>query len=332
MKISHDTCIYHTAIVGLLQFASGLTKRRSLVINSNQFLGFIKLPCLLILLLSFSVLAIGCSSDSNPKTLYIAGIPDQDISVLEARFDKLAAYLSEQTGLDVQYLPSVDYAAVVIGFRQGDVQLAWYGGLTGVQARLATPGAQAVAQRVEDAAFHSVFIAQKSLNITSLEDLKGLSLTFGSESSTSGNLMPRSFLMEAGIDPEDDFSSVNYSGSHDKTWKLVETGSFEAGALNAVVWHKRVADGSVDVSKVEAFYTTPPYFDYHWVVRGDVDQEFGSGITNKLRLALLELDAMEGGIEQEIMEAFDSRRFIPTSNSNYIAIEQVARNLGIIQQ
>ena len=291
----------------------------------------IKLPSILILALTVMVFAIGCSSDSNAKTLYIAGIPDQDISVLEARFDKLADYLSDKTGLDVEYLPSVDYAAVVVGFRQGDVQLAWYGGLTGVQARLAAPGAQALAQREEDAAFHSVFVAQKGLGISSLEDLKGRSVTFGSESSTSGNLMPRSFLVEAGINPDEDFSAVNYSGSHDKTWKLVESGSFDAGALNAVVWHKRVADGSANTDKVDAFYTTPPYFDYHWVVRGDLDANFGSGATEKLRAALLGLNATNGGIEQEIMEAFDSGRFIPTTNSNYSSIEQVARKLGIIE-
>ena len=284
-----------------------------------------------VMVLGLVVLAGACSSEGGERTLYIAGIPDQNISVLEARFDKLADYLSEETGLVVQYLPSVDYAAVVIGFRQGDIHLAWYGGLTGVQARLAAPGAQALAQREEDAAFHSVFIAQKRLGIKSLKDLKGRRVTFGSESSTSGNLMPRSFLAQAGIDPEDDFSAVNYSGSHDKTWKLVETGSFQVGALNAVVWQKRVEDGSVDTSKVEAFFTTPPYYDYHWVARGDLDESFGVGATESIRRALLGLNAADGGLELEIMQAFDSARFIPTDNDNYLAIEQVARDLGIIE-
>ena len=285
----------------------------------------------LVLVLSAMVLLGACSSGDGERTLYIAGIPDQDISILETRFEKLAEYLSEKTKLNVKYLPSVEYSAVVTGFRQGDIQLAWYGGLTGVQARLASPGAQALAQREEDAAFHSVFIAQKSLGIKSLEDLKGLRFTFGSESSTSGNLMPRSFLSQAGVNPEDDFAAVNYSGSHDKTWKLVETSSFEAGALNAVVWQKRVEDGSVDTSKIEAFYITPAYFDYHWVVSSNLDSEFGSGATEDIRNALLDLNAADGGIEQEIMEAFDSQRFIPTNNDNYNAIEQVARDLGIIE-
>ncbi len=286
---------------------------------------------ILALVLTTVVLVGACSSGGGERTLYIAGIPDQDISTLETRFEKLAEYLSEETGLNVQYLPSVEYAAVVTGFRQGDIQLAWYGGLTGVQARLATPGSQALAQREEDAAFHSVFIAQKSLGIKSLEDLKGLRVTFGSESSTSGNLMPRSFLSQAGVNPEDDFAAVNYSGSHDKTWKLVETGSFEAGAMNAVVWEKRVADGSVDTNKVEAFYTTPAYFDYHWLANSNLDDEFGSGTTEDIHKALLDLNAADGGIEQEIMEAFDAQKFILTQNDNYNAIEQVARDLGIIE-
>ena len=284
-----------------------------------------------VVLIATAVLAGACSSGSDNRTLYIAGIPDQDISVLETRFEVLAEYLSQETGLHVRYLPTVDYAAVVTGFRQGDIQLAWYGGLTGVQARLAAPGSQAIAQRQEDEAFHSVFIAQKRLGITSLEALKGRTFTFGSESSTSGNLMPRAFLSQAGINPKNDFSAVNYSGSHDKTWKLVETGSFEAGALNAVVWQKRVEDGSVDTSKVEAFFITPPYYDYHWVARGDLDESFGAGATESILRALLGLNAADGGREQEIMRAFDSARFIPTDNDNYLAIEQVARDLGIIE-
>jgi phosphonate transport system substrate-binding protein len=300
--------------------------------NFKRSLSLFKPTWLLMLIVSAAIVAGACSSDTEERTLYIAGIPDQDISLLETRFGKLAEYLSQETGLDVKYLPSVDYAAVVTGFRQGDIQLAWYGGLTGVQARLASPGSQAIAQRQEDEAFHSVFIAQKGLGIASLADLKGRSVTFGSESSTSGNLMPRSFLAQAGINPENDFSAVNYSGSHDKTWKLVETGAFEAGALNARVWEKRVADGSVDTNKVEAFFTTPPYYDYHWVIRGEVDAEFGAGTTSKLTKALLELLASDGGREQEIMGAFGSTRFISTNNENYAAIEQVARDLGIIEK
>lgn len=284
-----------------------------------------------ITLMSITIPACGGDADGvSGRTLYIGGIPDQDVSILEARFEGLADYLSAETGLDVRYSPSTDYAAVVTGFRNDNIQLAWYGGLTGVQARLAVPGSIAIAQRPRDEAFHSVFIKRAGLDIANLGDLVGRSLTFGSESSTSGYLMPLFFLNEAGISV-DDLQSISFSGSHDVTWKLVEAGAFDAGAINAAVWEQRVADGEVDLSKVEAFFTTPPYVDYHWVARGDIDDEFGEGAEEKLRQALLDLGSDGDTTELAILEAFQGEGFIPTTNENYAAIEQVARDLEIIR-
>ena len=274
---------------------------------------------------------VACSSEEDQEPLLIAGIPDQDVSLLEARFNKLAEYLSEETGLDVRYVPQVNYAAVVTAFKQGDIHMAWYGGLTGVQARLAVPDAEAIAQRPRDAAFHSVFVAAPDSGITELADLQGRTLVFGSESSTSGHLMPRSFLAEAGIDVEDDLDSISFSRSHDRTWKLVETGSFDAGALNEAVWESRVEKGEVDLDRVDVFYRTPPYVDYHWVVNSSVDATYGEGTVDKLTNALLGIDASKGGKAQEIAEAFQTDRFIATSNENYEAIEDVARSLGVIE-
>ena len=272
-----------------------------------------------------------CSSEEEQEPLLIAGIPDQDVSLLEERFNNLAEYLSEETGLDVQYVPQVAYAAVVTAFKQGDIHMAWYGGLTGVQARLAVPDAEAIAQRPRDAEFHSVFVAAPGSGITGLADLQGKTLVFGSESSTSGHLMPRAFLVEAGIDVEEDLSAISFSGSHDRTWKLVEAGSFDAGALNEAVWESRVAKGEVDLTKVDVFFRTPPYVDYHWVVNRSVDTTHGEGSVDKLTDALLSIDASKGGKAQEIAEAFQTDRFIATNNENYQAIEGVARSLGIIE-
>ena len=285
----------------------------------------------MLLALALLLAAVTACSSGGGQTLLIGGIPDQDASTLQERFYGLADYLSDKTGLEVRYIPSINYSAVVTAFRQGSLHMAWYGGLTGTQARLAVPDAQAIAQRPIDEAFHSVFIARKKLAIESLEELKGLTFTFGSESSTSGHLMPRFYLTEAGLDPEADLRSVNYSGSHDKTWKLVEAGAFQAGALNANVWRDRADNGEIDLSKVDVFWTTPAYYDYHWVVRGDLDEEFGQGTTERLREALLEINGANGGREKQIMEAFQADRFIETNNDNYQAIESVARRLGIIR-
>ena len=201
-----------------------------------------------------------------------------------------------------------------------------------MQAQAAVPDAQAVVQRPRDAEFHSRFIVRADLDdVETLEDLQGLRFTFGSESSTSGHLMPRHFLVEAGINPESDFQGLpNYSGSHDKTIALVESGAFDAGALNEAVWEARLEAGEIDTSRVRDFYTTRAYYDYHWSVRGDIDATFGEGTMDAIIEALLALDP-EDPDDKAILDLFSTNAFVPTENANYDTIREVAEGLGILR-
>ncbi|CAM4123669.1 putative selenate ABC transporter substrate-binding protein [Mesobacillus thioparans] len=269
----------------------------------------------------------GCSGDNSEETkketIKIGAIPDQNAADLNRSMEDFAKDLGKKTGMNVEYVPSVDYSALVTAFQRGEIQLAWFGGLTGVQARNSVPEAEAFAQRPIDEKFKSVFIAQKDSGIDSLEDLKGKSFTFGSESSTSGHLMPRYFMMEAGIDPDQDLDGKpNYSGSHDKTYKLVESGAYESGALNISVWEAAVKEGKVDESKVKVIYTTPEYFDYNWTVN-IADEE----TKKKIKDAILSMTKEDN----EIMELLQTDQFIETNNENYKAIEEVAKQLKIIK-
>ena len=284
-------------------------------------------------LVGLLLLIVACGGGDAP-VLRVGGVPDQDASRLARRYDGFAEYLAQKLGVTVKYVPSVDYAAVVTAFQQGNLDLAFFGGFTGVQARLRDPGAQAVAQREHDAEFHSKFIVRRSVPANSLEELAGLAgdltMTFGSESSTSGHIMPRFFLQQAGLDPDTNFKSLpNYSGSHDLTWRLVESGAFDVGVLNEDVWERAVLDGLVDLSKVRVLATTQPYYDYNWTAASALDEKFGVGFTRKVQEALLALSTEEHG---EILELFSTERFIATENDNYRAIEEVARGLGIIKR
>ena len=262
------------------------------------------------------------------KVFKIGAIPDQNAADLNRSMDLMAEYLSEQTGLTVEYVPSVDYAALVTAFERGEMHLAWFGGLTGVQAMNLVEDAEAIAQRPRDEEFHSVFVAQKELGLNGIEDVKGHSFTFGSESSTSGHLMPRYYLMENGINPDTDLDGApNYSGSHDKTYKLVESGTFQTGALNEAVWEAAVEEGKVDTTKVDVFYVTPAYYDYNWTINS-VDSKFGEGTKDKVKEALLAM----GEEQKDILDIFETDKFIETKNENYAAIEKVAKELGIIKQ
>lgn len=286
-----------------------------------------------ILLILITVLG-GCGLDDGSgqqKTFVVGAIPDQNISELNRRFARFSDYLEEETDLNVEYTRSNDYAALVTAFERGEVHLGWFGGLTGVQARRAVPGSRAIAQRPRDEKFHSKFIARRDLNIRSLQDLKGKTFTFGDPNSTSGHLMPRHYMLQEGIDPTKDLEAEpNFSGSHDKTWKLVESGSYQAGALNEAVWARAVREGQVDTSVVGVFYTTPAYHDYNWTIHADVDEDFGEGTTQAVQKALLRLDADQPD-EREILELFSAEGFIETENENYQAIIDVAKRVGIIK-
>ena len=234
------------------------------------------------------------------------------------------------------YEPVVDYTASVTAFKVGDLDLVWYGGLTGVQARLQVEGAQAIVQRDIDETFHSVFIANVNSGLEPFSDIQGLqaikghTFTFGSDSSTSGRLMPQYFLKQAGVSLTDFSAEAGFSGSHDKTIKLVESGTYEVGALNEQVWDSRLEAGEVDTSKVIVLWRTPAYFDYHWVLNPNVAKDFGPDMPEKIRQALLKLnpDVPE---QKAILDLFGATKFIPTENANYDEIEAVGREIGKIK-
>jgi len=219
-----------------------------------------------------------------------------------------------------------DYAAAVEALANKQVDLAWFGGFTFVQAEQRSGGKVIpLVQREEDTKFRSVFITTKP-SIKTLADLKGHTFTFGSQSSTSGHLMPRSYLLAAGIDPDRDMKRVAYSGTHDATVAAVGSGKVDAGALNISVWEKLVADKRVDPAKVHVFYTTPPYYDYNWTVHADMP----AAERAKLTKAFTDLStATPQG--REILELQRATRFIPTSADNYKGIESAARNAGLLK-
>ena len=278
--------------------------------------------------LVLAIVAGACGSEPAPPVLVLGGIPDQDHALLEERFGRIADALSERLGVEARYAPAGDYAALVTAFEHGDVQLVWFGGLTGVQARRVVPGARAVVQRPRDAEFRSVFITRADREAGTLAELAGASFTFGSDNSTSGHLMPRHFLAASGVDPEHDFTAVNYSGSHDATWQLVEDGIWDAGVLNEAVWERAVREARVDTARVRVVQVTEPYFDYHWVAHPALEERFGEGTTERVIAAFLSL--AEDPDEADLLRMFETDSFIETTDANYAAIEAVAASLGML--
>jgi phosphonate transport system substrate-binding protein len=274
---------------------------------------------------SFAIAAAAFAAQAQ-QVFRITAIPDESPTELARKAAPLAKYLEGKLGAKVEFTPVTDYAAAVEALVNKQVDLAWFGGFTFVQANQRSGGKIVpLVQREEDEKFRSVFITTHPA-IKSLVDLKGRNFTFGSQSSTSGHLMPRSFLLGAKLDPDKDFRRVAYSGAHDATVAAVASGKVDAGVLNISVWEKLVADKKVDTAKVRVFYTTPPYFDYNWSVHADMP----AAQREKLARAFLDLDAKtpEG---REVLDLQRATRFLPTRVENYKGIEAAARNAGLLK-
>ena len=256
-------------------------------------------------------------------------IPDQDESRLMERFSKVATYLSRELGVEVKYVPVKSYAAAVTAFRNDQVQLAWFGGLSGVRARLLVDGSEAIAQGVEDPEFQTYFIAHASSGLQPGDgfpaDIAGKVFTFGSKGSTSGRLMPEYHIRQHfGKTPEQVFSKVGFSGNHSKTIALVQSGAYQAGAVNFKVWERELEEGKIDPDKVSVIWKTPAYPDYQWSIRGDVDARWGEGFKEKVRATLLEMD------DPVLLASFPRSGFIEASNADFQPILDTAREIGLI--
>ena len=289
-----------------------------------------KLKGLLTLILSlFVVFTSGIVFADKAKTLVFSAIPDQDETRLKERFGGMADYLSKKLDVPVKYVPVKSYAAVVTAFRNDQVQLAWFGGLSGVQARLRVKDSIAIAQGVEDTKFHTYIIANHSTGLKASDDfpkeIAGKTFTFGSKGSTSGRLMPQFYIEEALKEKVDKvFKRVGFSGNHSKTISLVESGAYEVGAVNYAVWDKAVKDKKVDLSKVSVIWDTPVYPDYQWTIRGDADSVWGEGFTDMVKAALLDLK------DKDLLEKFPRSAFIEAKNSDYQPILDTAKSIGLI--
>lgn len=284
---------------------------------------------MLIILATTVLLQTPISSSLAAKTFVFTAIPDQDETQLRKRFGKVAKYLSKSLGIQVKYVPVKSYAAAVTAFRNNQVQLAWFGGLSGVRARELVKGSKAIAQGKKDPFFETYFIAHSSTGLKLSKKfpmaIAGKTFTFGSKGSTSGRLMPEYHIRKAfGKKPNKVFKRVGFSGNHSRTVALVQSGAYEVGATNFKVWKRGLKSGKIDTTKISVIWKTPGYPDYNWSIRGDVDQKFGKGSAKKVQGALLSIS------DPDLLKSFPRSSFISAKNSDFAPIKETAKKLGLI--
>jgi phosphonate transport system substrate-binding protein len=270
----------------------------------------------------------------KPQIIRFSAIPDFNKGRLEETAKQLAAHLATATGIPVRYEASNDYAASVNGMVGNQLDFVWYGGLTSVQAEAATKGqVEFVACRDIDLRFKTYFIANKALvdsgkikPFANLADLKasagGFTFTFGDRSSTSGHIMPRHFLVQAGLDPEKSFkgpAAYQAKGGHASTMKAVMDGATDLGALNFAYYDQMKPE---EKAQAPVVFTTPEYVDYCFLAH----KRLGATTIARLREALVRLDPAKPA-DKAILDSWAAGRFTAADAKAWDGIRAVLKAL-----
>jgi phosphonate transport system substrate-binding protein len=276
---------------------------------------------LVISLVIFAALVLYASTYAVP-VLRVSFMPEESPSFMRRKSKSLLDYLEKKIGMKIEFRPMRDGDALVEALISKKLDMVWIDGSYFIRAKTrSNDQVIPLVQRAEDEQTLSVFITTHA-GITSLEDLRGRTFTFGAESSASGYLMPRSFLLAAHLDPDADMKHI-FSVTPDATVAAVASGEADAGALSSAAWEKLIEQGKVDPKVVHVFYTTPGYHDYSWAVRADMDVD----LRQKLTDAFLALDKNKGQ-DKEILDLQRASRFVPARAENYSVIEEAARRAG----
>lgn len=273
--------------------------------------------------------AAGCGGHSSasdaarPPVLRVSMVPNTDPGKIVRESQPLVAYLERETGAKVELTVPTNYAAVVEAVANDQVDVAYLGGFTYVQASRRA-GVRPLVQRERDRNFHSVFITRPGSGINGLEDLKGRTFAFGDVNSTSGHLMPEYFMRQAEVDPEVIAKAI-YTGGHDATALAVANGKADAGAMDEAVFERMTKEGRLDASKVRVFYTTPPFFDYVWAARRGLDPR----LAEKFSDAFLKMSADPA--QKPLLDLLGADGYAKADDSDYDKLRQAARDAGLMK-
>ena len=286
---------------------------------------------ILICLITFTLL-LQLSACSGPAqgpsgaTLRIGILPDENTNALRERYRPLLEFLSQETGLSYELIIPGSYEELVNIFGQGQIDLAYFGGATFVEANH-RHNAIPLVMRDVDTRFTSVLVVADQ-GLGTLKALRGRSLSFGSRLSTSGHLMPRDFLQtEHGIEPEDYFRSIQYSGKHDRTAYWVRDGKVDAGIVNAEIIRKMLSDGRLRAGDIRIIWTTPPYTDYVWTAHPNIHPVN----RDRIQQAFLQL-GLDNPQHDTILSNLGASGFYPASVKDFADLRQTMAGLGVLQQ
>ncbi len=278
------------------------------------------LPILLSSILASLIAWSPCAaSESNPETLKVALLPDENASTIIKNNQPLKQYLEEKLAKKIELVVTTDYSSMIEAMRHGRIDVAYFGPLSYVLAKSKSDIEPFVAvARKGSTTYQGVIVANVDAGINSLKDIKGKNMAYGDPASTSSHLIPKSLLAEQGLEAKKDYTE-HFVGAHDSVALTVQTGKADAGGLSKTIFESLVERGVIKPEKVKVIAESKPFPEYPWVLRSDLASEL------KERIAVVFL----GIKDHAILKTFKADSFARVSDKDYDVVRDLARVLKV---
>ncbi|MET3902213.1 phosphate/phosphite/phosphonate ABC transporter substrate-binding protein [Paenarthrobacter sp. 4246] len=282
--------------------------------------------------------ACGGSAQSSPEATSATcpngeikfGIePYEDPAKLKPAYDVLAAALSKKLECPVSVQVVEDYAAEVLAMRNGKLDLGQFGPLGYVFAD-AKAGAEPLVSfgtaEKELSTYTAGIWVTKDSPIQAIGDLKGKSLALGSVGSTSGDVLPRFGLREAGIADAD--IKMDYTGGHPEALLALTNGKVDAAEINSQTLATAIAAGTFKKDDFRQVWTSNPIPNDPITVRGDAAPEFKAAVKD----AFLSLEPADVAKVGEFLDVTPPGPLLEVTKDNYTPLFELAETMGLTEK
>lgn len=256
------------------------------------------------------------NQNTNPETLVVALLPDESAATVIQNNQGLENYLENTLKKEIELFVSTDYSSMIEAASNGRLDLAYFGPLSYVLAKTKS-NIEAFAALAKDGetTYKAVVIGNVDAGIDSYEKIKGKTVAYGDQASTSSHLIPKSMLVEQGLKAQEDYEAV-YLGAHDAVAVAVANGNAQAGGLSKPIFTALIEQGTIDKNKVTVIAESKPFPQYPWTMRSDLDPT----LKQQIKKAFLDLN------DESVLIPFKAEGFKSVEDQDY----NVVRELGTL--
>jgi phosphonate transport system substrate-binding protein len=263
------------------------------------------------------------TAQGRPTTFRVGLIPNIAPDRQRALYQPFGSYLGDTLGIGVELFVATDYAGVVEAMASDKIDLAYFGGLTYVQAEQRAqlqPIVTEIDRETSTVKYYSALITRDDSDIQTAADIAGRKFAFGDIGSTSGSLYPRIMLDRAGIGDFTNPGLFVYTGGHDATTLAVFNGTVDAGGVEKRVMQRLIDAGTVDGSQIRIIEQNLVQ-GYPWCIRSAFSPEFVEEVTS----------AFEAITDAELLRLMRAESYARVTASDYDETRQEARRVGLLR-